>query len=542
VDESIDDWQVPDSGEESTASTDDTSGPVEPPVELTPVCSRRRGLLLLCCMIVLADTCLYRSTGFSGPAVFLPMAAMILILGIPQRSFRFVTLILLALLGTAAIRLAMNGSSGLLVVSCWILMSLPFCLRGWPPFLLETLVFVAQSIPGGYNFFRSVNQQVRRSELTPIDEGRPGRWLGIGLPVATALVFGTIFLMANPQVLRVVSDFLADLLLSIQRWLRHFSPTEVLFWGTVAWLTAGVLRPVRSFSSQAVQDNFERVPAPSSMYEPFQRTLLTVITLFAGYIVFEFYTLSTNTYEKGFGFSDYAHEGAMWLTVALALATLLLSLIFRGSTFVDPRVSRLRTLAWIWISLNLILAIAVYARLFIYIDYNGMTRMRTIGLLGVAAVVGGFGVMRYKIRWQREFYWLVQRQLWILGLAVFAYVVSPVDTICHRYNVARIMAGDPAPSVQLIVHPVDDEALPTLLPLLDSDQEEIQRGILALMLDRLDRLKQDVESAEWSAWQYSQEATFDVLTEYFETNDNDHDSGERESAISDLKEFAMQWY
>jgi hypothetical protein len=214
----------------------------------------------------------------------------------------------------------------------------------------------------------------------------------------------------------------------------------------------------------------------------------------------------------------------------------MLSLVFRGSTFADLRIGRLRNLAWIWITLNLILAIAVYTRLFIYIDYNGMTRMRTVGLLGVTAVVGGFALMRFKILWQR--------QLWILGLAMFAYVALPVDLLCHRYNVARIVAGDHAPTVQLAIHPIDNEALPVLLPLLDCDQQEIQQGVEAILLSRLAQLRQDA-SSDWSASQYSNTATVDALTKRLGADETNVPAGilaKREAHEYRFRTFAMEWF
>lgn len=547
---SIEYWQVPQppsddsSASESEESAKDSVSGNTPPVDLLPVCSGYRGLLILLLMILAADICLYRSEGFTGPALFLPVASLLLILGVPSRSMRTATWVLLALVVVVASRLAMNGSGMLLVLLAWLLMALPHCLRGWPPFVLETLVFAAQCVPGGYEFFRTANLRVRRKVLAPIDEGRPGRWLELGLPVGSALVFGTIFLLANPALVKSVSQFVSDLIVDFQVWLRHFSLLEICFWAVVAWITAGVLRPVLPFTTGDAEEAVDRVSTDAAMYRPFAQTLATVIVLFAAYLVFEFYTLSTNVYEKGFGFSDYAHEGAMWLTVALVLATLLLSLIFRGATWADPRVGRLRKLAWIWVALNLVLAIAVYTRLFIYIDYNGMTRMRTVGLLGVTAVVGGFAVMKFKIQLQREFYWLVQRQLWIVGLAVTAYVVLPVDSLCHRYNVSRVIAGDLAPSVQLAVHPIDDEALPVLLPLLECEEEEIRQGVHAMLLDRLRMLKSQ-QVGHWSAWQYSKNRSLAALAERLELLDVESslnsDAG-RDQARRRFRDYTMEWF
>ena len=359
------------------------------------------------------------------------------------------------------------------------------------------------------------------------------------MPVLSAVGFSFIFLMANPEWVRRMSGYLGDFFQLLQRWLNNFTLFEFAFWGGVAWLTAGALRPIAAYVSQPQESEVPVSDSPTTMYDAFQRTLITVIVLFVGYLVFEFHTLRSNVYERGLGFSDYAHEGAMWLTVALIMATLMLSLIFRRSTFADPRISRLKRLAWIWIKLNLVLAVAVYTWLSLYIGYNDMTRMRIVGLLGVTAVVGGFALMRFKIAGRENFYWLVQRQLWILGIAVFLFVALPVDLICHRHNVARILAGDPAPSVQIAVHPLDSEAYPQLIPLLSCDDEQIRRGVNAMLQTRRNQLAKQ-QARHWSAWQWSE---YSVFTQLEAVLDNEGPTGVSRSEEQDrFRSYTMKWY
>ena len=50
---------------------------------------------------------------------------------------------------------------------------------------------------------------------------------------------------------------------------------------------------------------------------------------------------------EGFYYSGYAHEGAMWLTIALAFSTFTLGTIFRGELLDHPRSSLLKNLTWI---------------------------------------------------------------------------------------------------------------------------------------------------------------------------------------------------
>ncbi len=101
-------------------------------------------------------------------------------------------------------------------------------------------------------------------------------------------------------------------------------------------------------------------------------------------------TLWGREFPRGFHYSGYAHEGAAWLTLALAMATAGLSLVFAGRTLADPRLAVLRRWGNVWAIQNLLLAVAVYHRLHIYIGFNGMTRMRTVGIFGISCVVAGF--------------------------------------------------------------------------------------------------------------------------------------------------------
>src|SRR5690606_11483178 len=104
-----------------------------------------------------------------------------------------------------------------------------------------------------------------------------------------------------------------------------------------------------------------------------------------------------------FHYSGYAHRGAFWLTCALALATIVMTIIFSVDIRKDPRAPGLFRLAKIWAIFNLILAIAVYHRMWIYIDFNGMTRMRVVGLLGISTVAAGFCIVLWKIIHRRDF-------------------------------------------------------------------------------------------------------------------------------------------
>jgi hypothetical protein len=229
----------------------------------------------------------------------------------------------------------------------------------------------------------------------------------------------------------------------------------------------------------------------------------------------------------------------------LALATATLSAVFQGSILADPRLSSLRRLAWVWSAENLLLAAAVYHRMDIYIGFNGMTRMRTIGLFGMTAVVAGFVLVLWKIAKNRGFLWLVRRQLWALAATIFLYALTPVDALVTAYNVRRIMAGDLAPSVQISVHPIGPEGSLLLAPLLECPDATIREGVRALLAERHQREREHVRrqvEAGWSAFQGAEqlvERQLELRRDVLGTYD---DPVLRKAALGHFYHYAYQWY
>ena len=285
---------------------------------------------------------------------------------------------------------------------------------------------------------------------------------------------------------------------------------------------------------------------PARLYPAYRNTLVAVVTLFTVYLVFEFNTLWFREFPDGFYYSGYAHEGAAWLTVALALATATLSIIFRGAILQDPRSSGLRWVAWFWSIQNLILAAAVYNRLFIYMNFNGMTRMRTVALFGISTVVIGFVLVLWKIHFNRSFVWLIRRHLWTLALATYLYALTPVDTIVVKYNVQRILDGDPAPSVEISVHPIDSEGFLSLQPLLACDNVIIREGVRAMFAERqleMHNVARERAQKGWTTFQLADRLVLKKLRALDNKwSDLSADSAKRNAARQRFHEYAYQWY
>ena len=185
-----------------------------------------------------------------------------------------------------------------------------------------------------------------------------------------------------------------------------------------------------------------------------------------------------------------------------------------GGLLEDPRLPHLRKLAWIWSAENLVLALAVYNRMYIYIDFNGMTRMRIIGIFGMSAVVVGFILVLWKIAMNRSFTWLLRRHLWTLAVTIYLFALTPVDAIWVSYNVRRVMSGDLAPSVQISVHPIDSEGVLCLPPLAHCKDDTIRQGVLALLAKRHADAQAAVRQRRqqgWTAIQWADRVVLDRL-------------------------------
>lgn len=509
-----------------------------------------RELVAILLAVVLCDATLYRGQGFAGCALLFLLAPAVLLLGCPtprlNRGFAIVAGMLLLL----AVRLVWLGSVLGVVAGFALIVAAAMCAAGRRPYTLDLLAYALQtSAAGGLGLVRHARSMAQVGPSLP-----RLFWLNVGLPLAALLVFGTLFVLANP-----------DLVTSFQTWadwawrtlwesLDELLPTwiEVLVWIVAAWVTAGLLRPVwkgallEPFSAAARRclDEAAR-PAAAGLYAAIRNALAAVIGLFAVYLVFEFWTLWFRVFPPGFYYSGYAHEGAAWLTVALALATVALSVAFRGRILHDPRLPQLRRLAWIWSAENLILAIAVVHRMHIYVGFNGMTWMRTVGLFGISAVVVGFVLVVWKIAHRRNFVWLLQRHLWTVAIAAYLFALTPVDALVHTYNVRRILAGDSAPSVQISVHPISSEGVLVLHPLVACRDPVIREGIRAMLAERA--LQAEAGSRQqtqqgWTAVQLADRRLLDQLRNIRSDWQEYTDPNRRAAALERFHTYAYQWY
>jgi hypothetical protein len=524
---------------------------------------RRVEVIGIGCLIVICDVAIYRGHGYAGYALLFAAAPLLLWIsssrGRRHGAFGIVAGMLLIL----AAKLLWCGSAALVTIGFALVVAFAVTLAGICPYVSRTLAFAARA---PFDGIRAIHHYGRSANLVGPVMPRV-RWVNFFLPAMAFTIFGGIFILANPKLVTSFGEGVRHIFDVLERWFNWLSPDlfEIGFWFVCLCLVAGLLRPTTRLAratdavdehrrGSGVSSDIESASTDSYLYPALRNTLITVIVLFAIYLVFEFETLWFRDFKQGFHYSGYAHRGSAWLTFALALATVLLSVGFRGAILRDPRIGFLRRLAWLWSLENIILAIAVYNRLFIYVGFNGMSRMRIVGLYGMSAVVVGFLLVIWKIIHNRPFLWLVQRHLWTVAIAIYLLAITPLDTIVVSYNVRRILAGDPAPCVQISVHPINSEGVLLLLPLTECDDEIIRDGVRAMLAQRRFHAiakgrNQSIRAARrgdklrWTAYQLA-----DALAlREFRTNEErwKRIAGNRKdhnAILSRFHDYAYQWY
>lgn len=505
---------------------------------------RKREVLALVAIIICWDQAIYQGGGFAGWGLVLAATPLLLALGAVQRVKDQTIYVLLSLIAVLAVRMLWCGSVDDVLVGMMLLVAAAMTVSGVRPYLENSAMFLLQ-IPG--STFGGIGDYAHAGANV---KGMPrSMWVTVGLPALALVLFATIFLRANPDEWILLGRRLGEF---FEQWREYLpTPIEVIFWAFVGGIALAWLRPgwVHRFLTRAGEQSRPASDTlPTTLYQGYRNTLVTVIALFSAYLAYEFHQMATRVFPAGFHYSGYSHEGAFWLTVALALSTIILSTIFQGSTLNHPQIRRLKSLAWIWSALNLLLAVAVFYRLSIYIAYNGMTRMRVVAILGVAAVIAGFALVLAKIVWNKSFLWLFRRQIWAVSLAAYLYVVLPVDYWVNQFNVDQILSGNLAPSVQIAMHPTSSEGLLQLAPLLECEDEVIREGVRGLLALRLDQFKYPFSSrwyranagSHWSFYQIADEQLQSQLAGLPLAPDRPLD--DHRNAAQQFKDYAYQWW
>ena len=446
--------------------------------------ARPRELLGALALVIAADVALWRGgdigAGGTGLAIFFVAVPALVVLAARARRLTLRLLATILLLLAVAARCAYEPTPGSVVLGVLGVFALAITLRSRAAFLTDVAAsFGATFATIPMRFVAAVRGL--RTTLVGGGAGRQGRsFAPLAIPFALVSLFVAIFGLANPLVGRW--------LLAATGSVAVPPAVRMLSWAVLLPCAVLLLRPAvwRSKKSEAAE--MTGVAATSSL-DIARNALAALNVLFLAYNALDAKYLWAGSAPPGVTERAYAHEGAAWLTVAIAVLTVVVGVMFRGALAHDARARLLRTLAFVWLGQGVVLALGTYRRLFIHIGTSGLSSLRILGMVGTTLVVVGLLQVGLKLWRGRSLAWLLRRQLDAVVLGLLGFSLLPAHLISAPINVRHVMAHDYQALVNIEEEAREPESAAALLPMLGHDDERIRRGVAALLLNERDELR-----------------------------------------------------
>ena len=249
------------------------------------------------------------------------------------------------------------------------------------------------------------------------------------VPTVLGAVFVVLFAMANP----VIDGFLINL------WpdngLRMPETPRLILWGLVAVFAWPMLRLSVLGSRLLRPVTFRPLRRLGILSEgSVLRSLVTFNAIFAIQTVLDLvYLIGGVALPEGIGYAEYAHRGAYPLVVTALLAGGFAVLV---QPWVDAR-PILRWLLLAWVAQNVVLVGSSLARLDLYVEVYGLTRLRFAAFVWMALVVLGLALMIWQIFRNLPVGWMIARALGSGVVALYLTALINVDGWIARHNLTH---------------------------------------------------------------------------------------------------------
>lgn len=261
------------------------------------------------------------------------------------------------------------------------------------------------------------------------------------LPLAIGLVFGVLFMVANPLVENALSMIhVADLLTPDQ-------VQRLAFWSLIACAVWPYLNTQARWQIDAPQANIftlQHGDGPVLNTASVQTSLILFNVMFAVQTVTDLGVLSGGmALPEGMSYATYAHRGAYPLLIT-ALLSGGFSLITHAFIAKSPL---MRGLMYIWLGQTIFLVITAAIRLSLYVQAYTLTHMRIAAFIWMGLILIALVLIVVRMVKDRPTSWLVHwnamagvATLYVCCFVNFAYIITsynmantPVETLDLRY-------------------------------------------------------------------------------------------------------------
>jgi len=178
------------------------------------------------------------------------------------------------------------------------------------------------------------------------------------------------------------------------------------------------------------------------------------------------YVWFSRTYQPGFEWVAFVHEGAWMLVFSILIAMLVVLFFFRGNLNFLSQNSFLQRLALLWIVQNFILCVSVGIRNFYYIQHMGLAYKR-IGLMFYLLLVAvGLATVAIKVLRLKSLHYLLKVNGWVVYVLLVLATLINWDVAIVRYNLQHRRSVPLDVEFLLTMHPAT-------IPILEAHAAEI---------------------------------------------------------------------
>lgn len=395
------------------------------------------------------------------------------------------------------------------------------------------LLSLVHMLPAQRAFLHTFNERLRARGL-PAMRGRT--LLAVGLIAGMAWLFSMLYRAANPhfealadRIGAKLGTWLAGLDLGIAgTFLLGLTLTNVVMLRTTQ-------RGMLGWMSAANDQLFRRPQAPAASMLGLRYEARMGIALLA---VLNLLLLVANVLDirhVWFGFSfngqylkQFVHEGTWLLILSIALGAGVVLWFFRANQNFHRGNGLLRSLAYVWLAQNALLAVSVAIRNSWYIHHYALAYKRIGVLFFLLAVIVGLVLVLHKVRQRRSAHYLVRTNALSVYVILLGMCMVDWSVLIARYNFNK--------RDQAFVHldfmaTLPDRALPWLvqeqhaLEKIDRHNQVLLGGSFSRMLymepatygeivqERIDRFMRHYPERTWRGWRHADARAYRLLTQ-----------------------------
>ncbi|MDY0076380.1 MAG: DUF4173 domain-containing protein, partial [Bacteroidales bacterium] len=134
---------------------------------------------------------------------------------------------------------------------------------------------------------------------------------------------------------------------------------------------------------------------------------------------------------------QFVHEGTYMLLFSVALAALVMLIIFSSSAQNIQNDQILSGLSYLWIAQNVFLVLSVGMRNYWYMSYFALAYKRIAVVFVLILLLAGLTLLFLKIKKQKSLFWLIRHNALALFLVLGIAALPNWDAIIARYNLSH---------------------------------------------------------------------------------------------------------